>query len=62
METTKVGPNQVNRRQFLQVSALAGGGLVIASFEPLNRMEALARARRHPSRLTPSSRSRRTAS
>ena len=42
METTKVGPNQVNRRQFLQVSALAGGGLVIASFEPLNRMEALA--------------------
>ena len=42
METTKVGTNQVNRRQFLQVSALAGGGLVIASFEPLNRMEALA--------------------
>ena len=34
---------QVNRRQFLQVSALAGGGILIAtSFEPLGRMDALA--------------------
>ena len=39
METKQVG-----RRQFLQVSALAGGGLVIASFEPLNRLETLAAA------------------
>jgi isoquinoline 1-oxidoreductase beta subunit len=34
---------QVNRRQFLQVSALAGGGVLIAtSFEPLGRLDALA--------------------
>src|SRR5688500_17949689 len=39
METKQVG-----RRQFLQVSALAGGGLVIASFEPLNKLETLAAA------------------
>jgi isoquinoline 1-oxidoreductase beta subunit len=37
METT-----QVNRRQFLQVSALAGGGILISSFEPLDRLDALA--------------------
>ena len=42
METTKAGPSQVNRRQFLQVSALAGGGVLIASFEPLGRLDALA--------------------
>jgi isoquinoline 1-oxidoreductase beta subunit len=34
---------QVNRRQFLEVSALAGGGILIAtSFEPLGRLDALA--------------------
>ena len=43
METTKT-PSQVSRRQFVQVSALAGGGILIASFEPLNRLETLAQA------------------
>src|SRR5688572_26630540 len=39
METTT---KQVNRRQFLQVSALAGGGILIStSFEPLGRLEAM---------------------
>jgi len=38
METTK----QVNRRQFLQVTALAGGGVLIASYEPLGRLDAFA--------------------
>src|SRR5688572_29766255 len=34
---------QVNRRHFLQDSALAGGGILIAtSFEPLGRLEAMA--------------------
>jgi isoquinoline 1-oxidoreductase beta subunit len=43
MDTTTVGTKQVNRRQFLQVSALAGGGVLIAtSFEPLGRLDALA--------------------
>ena len=43
METTKT-QSQVSRRQFVQVSALAGGGILIASFEPLNRLETLAQA------------------
>ena len=43
METT-VETTQFGRRQFLQVSALAGGGILIASFEPLNRLEAMAQA------------------
>jgi isoquinoline 1-oxidoreductase subunit beta len=40
METTKT-PSPVSRRQFVQVSALAGGGILIASFEPLARLEGL---------------------
>jgi isoquinoline 1-oxidoreductase beta subunit len=42
MEPTTVETTQFGRRQFLQVSALAGGGILISSFEPLNRLEALA--------------------
>jgi isoquinoline 1-oxidoreductase subunit beta len=44
MEPMTVETKQVGRRQFLQVSALAGGGILIASFEPLNRLETLAAA------------------
>ena len=44
MEPTTVETTQFGRRQFLQVSALAGGGILISSFEPLNRLETLAAA------------------
>jgi isoquinoline 1-oxidoreductase beta subunit len=44
METTTVETTHFGRRQFLQVSALAGGGILISSFEPLNRLETLAAA------------------
>jgi isoquinoline 1-oxidoreductase beta subunit len=44
MEPTTVDTTRFGRRQFLQVSALAGGGILIASFEPLNRLETLAAA------------------
>ena len=44
MEPTTVEATQFGRRQFLQVSALAGGGILIASFEPLNRLEMLSAA------------------
>ena len=42
--TPTTTPTPVSRRQFVQVSALAGGGILIASFEPLNRLETLAAA------------------
>ena len=44
MEPTTVETTQFGRRQFLQVSALAGGGILISSFEPLNQLETLAAA------------------
>ena len=44
MEPTTVETTQFGRRQFLQVSALAGGGILISSFEPHNQLETLAAA------------------